>query len=148
MNDTKFGKEYQKTWRQNNKEKVDKYNARRRQISKTTKEVAKRKAYVKKNKVRLKNYDLTRRYGITLTEYDAMCKQQSGKCLICGQNPKETQCRANQYSNEGKLVVDHDHTTKKVRGLLCAKCNRGLGYFSEDVNALQNAINYLRRQTG
>ncbi|MCI4340485.1 MAG: endonuclease VII domain-containing protein [Thermoplasmata archaeon] len=46
---------------------------------------------------------------------------------------------------EKKLVVDHDHKTEKVRGLLCAGCNGSLGKLGDDVEGLERAIAYLRR---
>jgi hypothetical protein len=69
-------------------------------------------------------------YGITIDEYDTMSLQQDGKCKICGETPH-------------KLFVDHCHSTNKVRGLLCMKCNAALGLFKDKVSNLQNAILYL-----
>ncbi len=51
-------------------------------------------------------------------------------CMICGK--------------EEKLVVDHDHETGNVRGLLCNHCNRGLGHFRDNIQFLDNAISYLK----
>jgi uncharacterized protein with PIN domain len=80
---------------------------------------------------------LKRNYGITYTDYMVMHKEQNGKCSICNQegfamNP-----------NQVKLVVDHDHETGEVRGLLCHNCNRALGLFKDNVSFLQTAIKYL-----
>jgi len=86
-----------------------------------------------KNVLKLKNYNLKKFYGITLEEYDAMVIKQNGQCLIC--NKKK------------KLFVDHHHLTKKLRGLLCDKCNPGLGFFDDDVNILKSAILYLQQPT-
>lgn len=71
-----------------------------------------------------KNY--LRKYGISLEERKAL----GNRCMICS---KET----------GKLCVDHDHTTGKVRGLLCDNCNKGLGLFQDLPVLLEKAINYL-----
>lgn len=51
------------------------------------------------------------------------------ECVICGVG--------------GKLVVDHDHTTGEVRGMLCNHCNRGLGHFRDDPHLLEFARMYL-----
>lgn len=60
-----------------------------------------------------RNWQLKRRYGITLEQYNALLEQQGGACAICQRVPKA-----------GRLHVDHDHKTKVVRGLLCYRCNR------------------------
>lgn len=59
-----------------------------------------------------------------------LLKQSQTKCLIC--------------NSSEKLVVDHDHKTGKVRGMLCNHCNRGLGHFRDSLDALQKAIDYLK----
>lgn len=75
-------------------------------------------------------------YGITLEQYHQMLADQNYRCAICGQED-EVEGR--------KLAIDHCHTTGKVRGLLCGKCNRGLGLFYDNSKLLQNAISYLAR---
>jgi len=77
-------------------------------------------------------------YGITIEQYDEMFSSQNGVCAICGK--PETQ--ENRYGMR-RLSVDHDHKTKGVRGLLCAKCNSVLGFVEDDVTILQSAIKYL-----
>lgn len=72
-----------------------------------------------------------RSYGLTETVYNAMLDDQGGRCLIC--NEKLT------------LVVDHDHSTGRIRGLLCNMCNVGLGCFKDDVDKLTAAIVYLQQ---
>ena len=79
---------------------------------------------------------IRRQYGITLAEYDAMLEKQDYKCAICG-NEDEVEGR--------RLAIDHCHSQGHVRGLLCGKCNRGLGLFYDKPELLQNAINYLAR---
>ena len=51
-------------------------------------------------------------------------------CSICGR--------------EDKMVVDHDHLSGNVRGLLCNHCNRGLGHFRDNIGFLESAIKYLK----
>lgn len=79
---------------------------------------------------------LKREYGITPEDYDRMFKRQGGVCAICGTPPKKGGRRLN---------VDHDHKTKKVRGLLCFLCNRGLGIFRDKPDRLEKAAAYLRK---
>ena len=71
-------------------------------------------------------------YGLTIDNYNEMCDIQKGKCLICKQ--------------ENVLIVDHCHKSGKVRGLLCQKCNKGIGHFQDNILFFQNAINYLTVQ--
>lgn len=79
---------------------------------------------------------IRRQYGITLAKYDEMLEKQDYKCAICG-NEDEVEGR--------RLAIDHCHSQGHVRGLLCGKCNRGLGLFYDNPELLQNAINYLAR---
>ena len=76
-----------------------------------------------------KNSWLKRAYGITLDKYNEMLEFQQNKCKICNENKK--------------LVVDHCHKTGKVRGLICDKCNVGLGRFNDDLNLILKAAEYL-----
>ena len=76
--------------------------------------------------------ELERKYGITTKEYNTLLDAQDGVCAICF------------GGNNRKLCVDHDHDTGKVRGLLCDKCNLGIGMLGDKVDALQRAIDYLK----
>jgi hypothetical protein len=80
---------------------------------------------------------LKRTFGLTLEEYDEMLAAQRGGCAICGDTPEA-----------GKtLHIDHDHETGLVRGLLCQRCNHGLGLFREDDTLLQEAAAYVGAAT-
>lgn len=81
-------------------------------------------------------------YGILAKDYKEMHKKQNGLCAICyspGFNMKDL--------NEPQLVVDHCHSTGKVRGLLCHNCNRALGLFQDLVGVVENAKRYLEGAT-
>lgn len=91
----------------------------------------------KKTYPRRRSFILQRLYGIDLLRYKEMLISQNYVCLICG--------RPNR--NGTSLSVDHDHKTGKVRGLLCFKCNAGLGSFCDDKDMLLSAIKYLERNT-
>jgi hypothetical protein len=76
------------------------------------------------------------RYGITVSDRDAMVAAQGGGCAICGREMKPPH-------------VDHCHETGKIRGILCRSCNSGLGQFHDSAELLLLAVLYLarRRQT-
>lgn len=77
-----------------------------------------------------REYHLRVMYGLSITEYEAMRRRQKGKCLIC-----------REYFGR-KLVVDHDHETGRVRGLLCCRCNSDLGLF-ENPTIVARVLKYL-----
>jgi hypothetical protein len=79
------------------------------------------------------------RYGIEPAEYDALLAAQGGLCAICRQPPGEN-VRAHWG---GKLCVDHDHATGKIRGLLCNDCNLAVGY-GKTAEVLHRAAEYVR----
>lgn len=77
---------------------------------------------------------LKKNYGITLEDYNKLFSDQKGCCVIC--NIHQTELKR-------PLDVDHNHKTGKVRGLLCAKCNTGIGLFNDNVELLNKVIEYL-----
>lgn len=79
---------------------------------------------------------LKTRYGLTVKDYDDMFAAQGGICAICGTDQPG--------GRAGRFHVDHCHRTGRVRGLLCSKCNFGLGAFDDVAGRLENAIAYLR----
>jgi Recombination endonuclease VII len=92
-------------------------------------------ARMKKWRETNKDYQRKWTYGLSQEDYDAMIASQNGVCRICGHIP-----------DEGKAFhVDHCHATGKVRGLLCSRCNTGLGMFRDDPDALRKAADYLEQ---
>lgn len=85
--------------------------------------------------------DIYRRYGIDQSQYDAMFAAQKGVCAICGQAESRKEHRRAKLMI---LVVDHCHETKKVRSLLCWRCNIALGAARDSISVLQQMIDYLR----
>ena len=86
----------------------------------------------KLEKERYLNTILKYKYNITIYDYKTMLLAQNNKCAIC--------------SETDKLCVDHCHKTGKVRGLLCKKCNSGLGYFKDSIEFMSKAIEYLKEK--
>ena len=71
-------------------------------------------------------------YGLSLEEYTTILERQNRRCAIC-----------RQPAGELSLAADHDHATGAIRGLLCSRCNNGLGSFHDDPTLLQAAAAYL-----
>ncbi len=76
-------------------------------------------------------------FGLTEQQYDQMLSTQDECCAICGKHQKEF---------KRSFAVDHCHTTEKIRGLLCMKCNLLLGYANDNIDILASAIRYLDRK--
>jgi hypothetical protein len=76
------------------------------------------------------------KYGLTQADYERMLREQKGMCLFCHRRPARG------------LVVDHDHATNRVRGLLCDKCNSGLGFFEDDAARMRTGADYIDRANG
>jgi len=84
---------------------------------------------------RPREYQLKYKFGITVEQYNQMFVEQNGTCLIC-----------HQVNIRGRyLVVDHNHKTGKIRGLLCYHCNNGLGQFKDNIDSLLEAAKYLSK---
>ena len=78
-----------------------------------------------------------RRYGITPAQYLALLSAQDGKCAICRSDS------AGGPTKNDTWMIDHDHATGAVRGLLCCQCNFVLGYAKDSVEVLGSAIEYI-----
>lgn len=100
------------------------------------------KTYYHSNKDKWKNIRLKNEYGISLNDYNKMFKDQNGLCLICEQ--PETSID-HKYKTRKSLCVDHCHETGKIRGLLCQRCNSGIGQLKHDKKRLSKAIDYLNK---
>lgn len=75
---------------------------------------------------------LWKKYKITPEQFDARLAEQVGMCGLC----------AGDACSRG-WMVDHDHDTGALRGILCFKCNRGLGALGDNAAALRRALDYL-----
>lgn len=102
-----------------------------------------RKRYRDENKAKIaegaRKHRLKKRYGLTPEQYQEMLTSQEGVCKIC------------KGEFDGSLKIDHDHRccgegqacAKCIRGLLCDRCNRGLGFFRDQSDLLRDAAKYL-----
>ena len=87
-----------------------------------------------------KHRDIKRRYRATAI-YDLLMKYQKGLCAICKQ-PERVLNKRTQRPR--RLYIDHNHKTNEIRGLLCQRCNLGIGHLQEDLAILESAIAYLK----
>lgn len=80
---------------------------------------------------------LLKRYGLTIEDYNRILEEQNSRCGICGRTDSGRK-------TSKRLCVDHDHETKRVRGLLCNNCNLGIGRFKTQA-LLEKAIIYYKK---
>lgn len=101
--------------------------------------LARNKTY--RGRMAYRNRHLKRKYGIRHKDYIKLFKQQNGKCAICNCTPRAKGRRIKGFT---RFVVDHNHKTKEVRGLLCAHCNAALGFLRDNVDLVFKAFTYLK----
>lgn len=93
------------------------------------------KEWRRKNPDAYRSIILKHRYGITVEDFNKMLEAQNNVCAIC--KNKET------IKGKSNLSIDHCHDTRKVRGLLCDSCNKGIGFFKNSPEFLNNAYEYI-----
>lgn len=120
-----------KTWACRSKERLQLYHRQRFQNNREIM-LRQRKTYHRK------------RHGLSNVQFDALLEKQNGQCAIC----QET-----SPGGTGEWHIDHDHSCcsgfyscgRCIRGLLCSRCNRGLGFMKDSVDLLHNAVQYLNK---
>jgi hypothetical protein len=117
---------YLTAWRKANPEKLREHARRSR-----TKWYAANKVEARR---RLRNNHYRSKYGITLTERDQMISDQGGRCAACN-------------GEMVRPVVDHDHTTGRVRGVLCNECNLAGGWANDDPKRLRALADYYESRS-
>jgi hypothetical protein len=117
-----------KTWREEN----------------TKKRAAVQKVWNETHREHRREYEIVKRYGITLTQKDELLAAQGGVCAICGTNKPAR-----------RWVVDHDHTCCSgiktcgfcVRGILCESCNAGIGSLQDNPEVIRQAAKYVESRS-
>ena len=117
-------KAYRKQWHLDNKERANRKNLEWY--------YANRESEIKKRVISNRK----RQYGVTPEMLQEMIEDQDGKCAIC---------KTDKPGGKGDWHIDHNHQTNKVRGLLCQKCNQGLGLFNDSPRLLESALDYLNQ---
>lgn len=95
---------------------------------------AKNKAWREANPDKCRCSDLRKNYGITLEEYNQRLAEQDYSCKICN---------TTEPGHRGTFHVDHNHITGAIRGLLCHRCNTGIGLLQDSPTLLLSAHRYL-----
>lgn len=124
------------------KDKAKRYAAIRKSVAKKP-EKYKALGLNNKRKASQRGYHIQRRYGISMDTYMEMLANQNNGCAICFSPTGKTK------SGRSSLHVDHNHETKRVRGLLCARCNLLVGFFEapNGNELLQRAKAYLEKNS-
>lgn len=119
-----------KEWSLKNPEKVKALNEKNKDV---------RKAYYARPEIKMKyrKKAIEHAFKIKYEQYEEMLEEQNNVCAIC---KKPETCTKLNF-----LSVDHDHSTGKIRGLLCRACNHGIGNFLDSVENLTEAIHYLNK---
>lgn len=144
-------KEYQQVWRAANldvikakakaRRQTPEFKARKKELNRRAQENYRKRigdaAYREMNRRKAVEARLRKAYGLTLADLDRMLEEQNHVCRICKRALTPT------YRN-----VDHDHQTGRIRGLLCSRCNTGLGNFKDNAQVIEAAIRYVAQQKG
>lgn len=114
---------YSREYRKNNPKEIKKYD----------------KQYKKDNPERIRRIKRDSRikkiYGLSHKDWLGIWEAQDGECAICGRS----------FSKPSDALIDHNHKTNEVRGLLCNKCNLGIGHFDDNPRIIIKANEYLSK---
>jgi len=89
-----------------------------------------------KMRIKARKSQLRLYFNLSVEDYENMYRAQNGACAVC----------RGQSTDGRRLAVDHCHSTGKVRGLLCYRCNIGIGYLKDSPERLRDAAAYLEGQ--
>jgi len=113
-------KEYQKQWRDTHKQYLQDY----------------RRKWNSEHQVYKKEKHYKSHYNLTLQDIEEMLIKCENMCPICNTN-----------ITIKNSAIDHDHSTGKIRGILCRRCNKGLGHFKDNSQVLIKASEYLEKSS-
>jgi hypothetical protein len=124
--DKELGKLKKREYYRKNKEHLNKACSERYKRNLSKERIYRRTSYLRKQ------------WNITQEDYLKLAKLQNNQCAICNCGPS-----VNKKGREISFHIDHCHKTGKIRKLLCANCNRSLGYLKECPNILRKMIKYI-----
>ncbi len=99
----------------------------------------------------VRDANLRSKYGLSAVEYDALREAQGHRCAICGKHEDDMKVIASgrprkdgePSASSFKLVVDHCHDSRRVRGLLCSQCNSAIGLLGDSPETIRVAAAYV-----
>jgi len=121
---------YSRQWHLDNREKKNKYslqyyyNHREKELKRM------KQRYLYKGKKEL----FISKYGLTYKDWEGLWYTQDGRCAICDKF----------FAEKKDICIDHNHKTGEIRGLLCKRCNIGIGLFDDNHELLNNTVKYLK----
>jgi hypothetical protein len=117
---------------------------RARYLKHRDRELARRREHLRKHRQRHgevlaygRNYRMVARFGITVAEWERLFEAQGSVCAICGRDDPDGP----------NWHTDHCHDSGKVRGILCRRCNLGLGWFDDSPEKMRLAARYIQRRS-
>ena len=128
-------KSYHKQYYKDNKERIEKYRRQweRNNPEKRSKYNKDHKRKWRKNNPRKALEERIKKYNLSYEDWVRQWTGQDGECAICGQ----------PFDQHSDAYVDHNHKTGEVRGLLCNRCNLGIGFLNDDPKITVRATKYL-----
>src|SRR5262249_35189920 len=99
---------------------------------------ARRRRWREQNADKIYLSEIRRRYGLTREAFERLLSEQGDACSICRRKFEDISVRVSRA-----VRVDHKHGTRCTRGLLCNRCNTGLGQFGDSADSLRSAADYL-----
>lgn len=134
-------KPFTEFFRNNEREKYRSESTMYQTTCKACRKIATAKHYLE-NPNYYKNKSLKKLYGMSNDDFVKLKAAQNGVCACC-KKPETRINRRNPKNPISELAVDHCHTTGKIRGLLCSKCNFAIGLVDDNTEILKNLIEYL-----
>lgn len=108
------------------------------------KQLDKLKKWKKDNPDKVKSGNLRNFYGITLEKYQEMATSQHNCCAICGKH-ESNNIKDGRNNKIRSLSVDHNHSTGRIRGLLCYHCNIAVGMLKDSITNAMKLVEYLSK---
>lgn len=102
-----------------------------------------RRAWAKRNRPRLREYERARKVGVRPDDIERIRRSQGNTCALCGKLLPSLAERLATAIIRNVEHIDHDHETGRIRGILCGGCNTALGKLGDNADGLSRALAYV-----